>query len=191
MNKITWQQLGLIFEGQFGVTAGEASKIISKEIFSHNWKHGAGGKVGRMWHDGDVIASFTHVLEDEDKLVKIVGRKRASKELFFNSDKLKLFLLIANLRYKATGAGFKTFKNDYAKWKRIKVFKNVWKRGSKTLRKLRKRTAAKRRKYEKILKDQNIMMEHGQKKTKDLIDSGKYEKVASMYGGYTLRKIQD
>ena len=68
MSKITWQQLGLIFEGQFGVTAEEASKIISKEIFSHNWKHVADEKVGRMWHNEVVVANFTYVLEEEDKL---------------------------------------------------------------------------------------------------------------------------
>ena len=150
MSKITWQQLGLIFEGQFGVTAEEASKIISKEIFSHNWKHGVDGKVGRMWHDEVVVANFTHVLEEEDKLAKKVGRKGATKELFFNSDKLKVFILIARLKYKKTDAGFKTFKNDYAKWKRLKVFKNVWKRGIIILDKLRKKTASKIRDYEKI-----------------------------------------
>ena len=190
MSKITWQQLGLIFEGQFGVTAEEASKIISKEIFSHNWKHGVDGKVGRMWHDEVVVANFTHVLEEEDKLAKKVGRKKATKELFFNSNKLNLFLIIASLKYKKTDAGFKTFKNDYAKWKRLSVFKNVWKRGSITLNKLRKRTASTVRKYEKILGSESISRDIGRKKRKQFIDSGDFEEVKDMYGNISLRRIQ-
>ena len=190
MSKITWQQLGLIFEGQFGVTAEEASKIISKEIFSHNWKHGVGGKAGRMWHDEVVVANFTQVLEEEDKLAKKVGRKKASKELFFNSSKFNLFLIIASLKYKRTDAGFKTFKNDYAKWKRLSVFKNVWKRGSITLNKLRKRTASKVKKYEKILGSESVSREIGRKKRKQLIDSGDFEEVKDAYGNINLRRIQ-
>ena len=103
MNKITWQHLGLIYEKQFGVTPEEASEIIAKEIFSHNWKHGFKGKVGRMWHDEVVVANFTHVLEEEERLAKKVGRKRAVKELFFTSDKIKVFILI-RFRYRQHSA---------------------------------------------------------------------------------------
>ena len=180
MNKITWQQLSLILEGQFGVTAEETLRIVSKEIFSHKWKHGIKGKIGRMWHDEVVVANFTHVLEEEDRLAKKVGRKNAVKELFFYSDKLVLFALIAGLKYKRTNAGFKTFKNDYSKWKRLRFFKNVWKAGSKTLNKLRKRTRARVKKFEKQLDEENILAREGRGKTKELVDSGKYEKVPSI-----------
>ena len=190
MSKITWQQLGLIFEGQFGVTAEEATEIISKEIFSNNWKHGANGKVGRMWQDEVVVANFTHVLEEEDKLAKKVGRKKVARELFFTSDKLAMFVLIARLRYKRTNAGFKTFKNDYAKWKRLKVFKNVWKAGSRTLNKLRKRTTAKTRKFEAMMKAESISRSKGIKNRKEMLASGKFEEVPSIYGVKTLRPIQ-
>lgn len=189
MNKITWQHLGLIYEKQFGVTPEEASEIIAKEIFSHNWKHGFKGKVGRMWHDEVVVANFTHVLEEEERLAKKVGRKRAVKELFFTSDKIKVFMLIASLKYKFTKAGFKTFKNDYAKWKRLKFFKSVWKRGSRVLNKLRKRTAAKINKYEAIVEAENISMGKGIDRRKEMIASGKYKEVKSQYGDWVLQPI--
>ena len=80
MSKITWQQLGLIFEGQFGVTAEEATEIISKEIFSNNWKHGAAKTAGVMWRDEYIQELFKLVLIDEDILVEKVGRKKVQKE---------------------------------------------------------------------------------------------------------------
>ena len=37
MGKLTWQQLGMIFEGSFDVTPNEAAEIISDHLFSKNW----------------------------------------------------------------------------------------------------------------------------------------------------------
>jgi hypothetical protein len=37
MGKLSWNDLRLIYEGQFGVTADEANKWIAKELFTKNW----------------------------------------------------------------------------------------------------------------------------------------------------------
>jgi hypothetical protein len=190
MAKLTWQQLGRIYEGAYGVTVEEAAKIISKEIFGRNWKHGSGGECGRMWGDEVVVANFTQVLEEEDRLAKKFGRKKAVKELF-KSKQLKIFIIIAKLQY--SKSGYKTFKNDYGKWKKLKVFKNVWKKGKRTSKKLDPRLemklSARVRAADKILKASNEMMAEGIAHTKKLLESGEYEKIKDMQGNISLRKI--
>lgn len=189
----TWQQLGLIFEGQFGVTPKEAAKIISNEIFGRNWKHGIRNTAGRMWDDEDVIANFTQVLEEEDRLAKKFGRKNAVKELF-KTDKLKIFFIIANLKY--SKSGYKTFKNDYARWKKLKSFKNVWKKGKRISKKTHARLLRKISKADKVLKeilrrplaDRKKMLQ-GQEHTKKLIDAGDFEEVKNIYGDINLRRV--
>ena len=37
MGKLTWQQLGLIYEGNFGVDPTEAAAIISEHLFTKNY----------------------------------------------------------------------------------------------------------------------------------------------------------
>ena len=37
MGKLSWNDLRLIYEGQYGVTADEASKWIARELFSKNY----------------------------------------------------------------------------------------------------------------------------------------------------------
>ena len=152
MKKFTWEQLGLIFEGQYKISAAEAAEILTKEIYSHHWKHGAAGKIGRMWRDPLIVSTFTHVLEEEDILAKKIGRKKCQKELFYNGKKFSQFLLVAGLVYKKDNAGYKTFKNDYAKWKKISSFINTWKRGDIGLAKARAKVAKKKAAFEELLK---------------------------------------
>ena len=179
----TWQQLGLIFEGQFGVTPKEAAKIISNEIFGRNWKHGIRNTAGRMW-------------DDEEQ--HLLGRKNAVKELF-KTDKLKIFFIIANLKY--SKSGYKTFKNDYARWKKLKSFKNVWKKGKRISKKTHARLLRKISKADKVLKASSVSnkilftktdrrkMLQGQEHTKKLIDAGDFEEVKNIYGDINLRRV--
>ncbi len=69
MGKLTWEQLRLIYEGQYGVTADEANKWISKELFSKNWL-GTESKLGRMWEDIEVCISYGEFLVEVDKFKK-------------------------------------------------------------------------------------------------------------------------
>ena len=142
MKKFTWEQLGLIFEGQYKISAAEAAEILTKEIYSHHWKHGAAGKIGRMWRDPLIVSTFTHVLEEEDILAKKVGRKKCQKELFYSGKKFSQFLLVAGL----------VFKNDYAKWKKIPNFINTWKRGDIGLAKARAKVAKKKAAFDELVK---------------------------------------
>ena len=173
MTKITWAQLGRVYESTYGVTAEEAAAIISEAIFSKNWKHGSKkGTIGRMWEDQYVVEIFARVLEEEDRLVKIFGRKAAAKELF-KSDVLDRFIFSAKLKKYSS---YKTFKNDYGKWKQMKGFKNVWKKGKRTSKKFEKRIKAKVYAADKILKASNEMMARGKEHTKRLLESKEYEK---------------
>tara|TARA_R110000803_G_scaffold62957_2_gene123417 strand:- start:4461 stop:4952 length:492 start_codon:yes stop_codon:yes gene_type:complete len=69
MGKITWNDLRHIFEGQYGLTADEAGKIISKELFSKNW-FGTPDKVGRMWEDIEICIAYSEFLIEVDKFKK-------------------------------------------------------------------------------------------------------------------------
>ena len=75
---------------------------------------------------------------EEDKIAKTTTRKKAQQELF-QSDRVTQFIIVAGLKYKT----YTTFKNDYAKWKRLPMFRASWKKGTITLDKLRKKIAAK------------------------------------------------
>jgi|TARA_Y100000031_G_C8238063_1_gene394338 hypothetical protein len=66
MGKLTWKHLELIYEGQYGVTADEASDWIAKELFSKNW-FGTPQKLGRMWEDIEICIAFTTLLSAIDK----------------------------------------------------------------------------------------------------------------------------
>ena len=37
MGKLTWQQLGMIYEGSFGVDPKEAAEILSDHLFNKGW----------------------------------------------------------------------------------------------------------------------------------------------------------
>ena len=184
MTKLTWQQLGLIFGDQFKLTASEAATILTKEVFSHNWKHGKDKQLGMMWRDSIIVSAFTHVLEEEDILAKKVGRKNVLRKLYNDGDKWNQFKIIAGLKYKKGKFGFKTFKNDYGRWKKLKFFKNVWKKGKITKIKFHKRQLRKIKAADKILSLENKQKAEGEDYTKRLIASGKYEKTPS-----GLRKI--
>ena len=187
MTKITWPQLSRIYEGTYGVTAEEAAAIISEAIFSKNWKHGSKkGTVGRMWEDQFVVEIFGRVLEEEDRLVKKFGRTATAAKELFKSDALDRFIISAKLKKYSS---YKTFKNDYGKWKQLKVFKNVWKKGIRTSKKIDKRLRARAYKDDEILKASNKMMASGKSHTKKLLESGEYEKIKDSHGNISLRKI--
>ena len=69
MGKLTWQQLGMIFEGSFDVTPTEAAEIISDHLFSKNWV-GTKDKTGRMWQDTFTCAAFVWYLAEVEKYRK-------------------------------------------------------------------------------------------------------------------------
>ena len=69
MGKLSWNDLRLIYEGQYGVEADEASKWIAKELFSKNW-FGTPEKVGRMWQDIEVCIAYSEFLIEVDKFKK-------------------------------------------------------------------------------------------------------------------------
>jgi len=148
MKKTVWKLLPKIFGDQFKITEAEAIKILQENIYSKHWKHGPAGAAGIMWRDKYIQELFKLVLLDEDILAKKVGRKKVQKELFYRSHVLKDFVIKSGLSYKKNTAGYKTFKNDYGKWKRLKYFKPSWKRGTKTpsFFKLRQRVRASNKK---------------------------------------------
>jgi len=60
--EVTWDDLRLIYEGQYGVTAVEAFEWIGKELFSKNW-FGTADKIGRMWEDIENCIVFSEFLK--------------------------------------------------------------------------------------------------------------------------------
>ena len=175
--KKTWKLLPKIFGDQFRITEREAIKILEESIYSKHWKHGPAGAAGIMWRDEEIKELFNFVLLEEDILVKKVGRKKVQKELFWRSPVLRDFVHKSGLLYKKNTAGYKTFKNDYGKWKRLKYFKPSWKRGTKTpsFFKLRKRVRAKNKKFEDLIVAGNEKLSAGQAHTTKLIKSGEWE----------------
>jgi hypothetical protein len=69
MGKLSWNDLRLIYEGQFGVEADEANIWIARELFSKNWI-GTPDKVGRMWQDIEICIAYSEFLIEVDKFRK-------------------------------------------------------------------------------------------------------------------------
>tara|TARA_R110001592_G_C12700776_1_gene706706 strand:+ start:60 stop:590 length:531 start_codon:yes stop_codon:yes gene_type:complete len=67
--EVTWDDLRLIYEGQYGVTAVEASEWIGKELFSKNW-FGTADTIGRMWEDIENCIVFSEFLQAVDKFME-------------------------------------------------------------------------------------------------------------------------
>ena len=184
MKKFTWQHLGQIFEGQFKLTTAEAATILTGHIFNHKWKHGKDKNIGMMWRDKKIVAAFTNVLVEEEEIAKEVGRKKTLKKLFDDGVSWKHFKILAGLIYKKGSEGFRTFRNDYGKWKRLKFFKGAYKTGKRTENKFLKRELRKVSRRNKILNAENKDMDAGLKNTIKLLESGQYE-----MGPAGLRKI--
>jgi len=140
MTKFTWRDLQILLE-QYNLTPTDATEIVLENLFDKNWKHGSGGKLGRMWSDPLVVSTFTRVLAEEDKIAKTITRKKVYAELF-KSDAFETFRVTAELKY----SSYSRKKNDYGKWKRLPMFKASWKMGTITNDKLRKKLAAKNKK---------------------------------------------
>jgi hypothetical protein len=69
MGKLTWENLGLIYEGSFGIDPKEAAQILSDHIFNKNWV-GDKNKFGRMWQDQDICIAFVWFLGQVEKYQK-------------------------------------------------------------------------------------------------------------------------
>ena len=69
MGKLSWDDLRLIYEGQYGVEADEANIWIARELFSKNW-FGTPDKVGRMWQDIEICIAYSEFLIEVDKFKK-------------------------------------------------------------------------------------------------------------------------
>jgi len=140
MTKFTWKDLQILLE-QYNLTPDDAMQVVLDNLFGKDWKHGSGGKLGRMWRDPMIVSTFTHVLAEEDKIAKTITRKKVYAELF-KSKAFETFRITAELKYSSYGR----IKNDYGKWKKLPMFKASWKKGTITLDKLRKKVAAKNKK---------------------------------------------
>lgn len=189
MKKFTWQHLGQIFEGQFKLTTAEAATILTGHIFNHKWKHGRDKKIGMMWRDKTIVKAFTNVLAEEEELAKQVGRKKSLRKLFNDGVRWKQFKILAGLEYKKSALGFKTFRNDYGRWKRLKFFKNVYKTGKITSKKFEKRIKAKVYAVDKVLSAEHVQEAKGRAHTKRLLEIGDFEEIKDMHGNIGLRKI--
>jgi len=137
-----------------------------------------------MWRDKIIVAAFTNVLAEEDEIAKQVGRKKALRKLFDGGVRWGQFKILAGLEYKKSSLGFRTFRNDYGLWKRLKFFKGAYKTGKRTENKFLKRELRKVSKRNKILNAENKDMDAGLKNTIKLLESGQYE-----MGPAGLRKI--
>ena len=140
MTKFTWKDLQILLE-QYNLTPDDAMQVVLDNLFGKDWKHGAGGKLGRMWQDPMIVSTFTHVLAEEDKIAKTTTRKKVYAELF-KSKAFETFRITAELKFNSHSRT----KNDYSKWKRLPMFEASWKKGTITLDKLRKKIAAKNKK---------------------------------------------
>ena len=69
MGKLTWENLGLIYEGSFGIDPKEAAQILSDHLFNKNWV-GDKNKIGRMWQDQDICIMFVWFLGQVEKYQK-------------------------------------------------------------------------------------------------------------------------
>ena len=69
MGKLTWQQLGMIYEGSFGVDPKEAAEILSDHLFNKGWV-GNEKTPGRMWQDNETCAAFVWYLKEVEKYQK-------------------------------------------------------------------------------------------------------------------------
>ena len=115
MGKLTWQQLANFFGGSaFNLTPDEAAKILTETLLKNNWK------TQRMWEDQDVVASWTQVLYEHDKLAKKYGKHKAVSHLY-KSGAVKDFQYMAKIKWKS----YKTFRNDFIKFNKLPMFKNT------------------------------------------------------------------
>ena len=140
MKKFTWKDLQILLE-QYNLTPDDAVQVVLDNLFGKDWKHGSGGKLGRMWRDPMVVSTFTHLLAEEDKIAKTTTRKKVQQELF-KSKAFNNFRITAELKYRT----YLNFKNDYSRWKRLPMFKASWKKGTITNDKLRKKIADRNKK---------------------------------------------
>jgi hypothetical protein len=118
MGKLSWNDLRLIYEGQYGVTADEASKWIARELFSKNWL-GDAQKLGRMWEDIEVCIAFSEFLIEVDKFRK---KNKYTEIVAFEvmheqkHPAIKAFGSAAH--YGMFGMGAKRFRNLCGQWKK-------------------------------------------------------------------------
>jgi len=116
MGKLTWEQLRLIYEGQYGVTADEANKWISKELFSKNWL-GTSKKLGRMWEDIEVCISYGELLVEIDKFKKKNKyTETAAIEVMHEQKHPAIRAFGSNARYGMFGMGPQRFRTYCSQW---------------------------------------------------------------------------
>ena len=121
MGKLTWQQLGLIYEGSFNVDPTEAAQIISDHIFTKGWT-GTDDKPGRMWQDEFTIAAFLFFLNEVDKYGKknnLKFTKAVQRMVMEEHKQYQLFITFAKL----TKVSPKRFSNLVAMWKKLPFVK--------------------------------------------------------------------
>lgn len=118
MGKLSWNDLRLIYEGQFGVTADEANKWIAKELFTKNW-YGTQKQPGRMWEDIENCLSFSELLIEIEKFKKEKSYKQTVAATLMHEEKHKAVKKFASdIKRNIFSMSSKTFANYVGMWKR-------------------------------------------------------------------------
>ena len=155
MGKLTWQQLGLIYEGNFGVDPTEAAAIISEHLFTKNWT-GDKDKIGRMWQDQEICAAFVWYLKEVEKYQKknrLSFTKAVERMCSINHPQHKLFIVLAKL----TKLKPKRFLNLVSMWKKLPFVKKKPKIYSASYLKQQKQIAANLKKEMELNKKIEIL----------------------------------
>ena len=77
--KISWNQLGMVFGGHLGMAPEEAAQVLTEHLFKdRSWKGDYKNPLGRMWQDQEVVKAFCIALADRDKLIKKYGIMKAT-----------------------------------------------------------------------------------------------------------------
>ena len=99
MGKLTWQQLGMIYEGSFGVDPKEAAEILSDHLFNKGWV-GNEKTPGRMWQDNETCAAFVWYLKEVEiyrKQNNLSFSKAVERMCSINHPQHKLFIVLPHL----------------------------------------------------------------------------------------------
>jgi len=130
--KISWNQLGMVFGGHLGMAPEEAAQVLTEHLFKdRSWKGDYKNPLGRMWQDQEVVKAFCIALADRDKLIKKYGIMKATSYMFYHSQSFQMFLIYANVRYVRDKFGLKKFQNDFAVWKKLPFLKKKFAKSNK------------------------------------------------------------
>ena len=155
MGKLTWQQLGMIYEGSFGLDPKEAAEILSDHLFNKGWV-GNEKTPGRMWQDNETCAAFVWYLKEVEiyrKQNNLSFSKAVERMCSINHPQHKLFIVLAKL----TKLKPKRFLNLVSMWKKLPFVKKKPKIYSASYLKQQKQIAANLKKEMELNKKIEIL----------------------------------